>query len=103
MHTCAPTPQSSLWDTVSRSSLKLKIPEGFSSTVTIPYPQKRVSKDMRVKAYREDSGQNQGMGFRSMEKKFNMGRGECSDRENEELHQQNSQKGKETQTPRFPR
>lgn len=75
MHTYAPTPQSSLWDTVSKSSLKPKIPEGFSSTVPIPYPQKRVSKDMWMKAYRENSAQNQGMGFRSMEKKFNMGRG----------------------------
>lgn len=87
MHTYAPTPQSSLWDTVSKSSLKPRISEGFSSTVPIPYPQKIVSKDMWMKTYREDSAQNQGMGFRSMEKSLIWVEGECNDRENEEQHQ----------------
>lgn len=63
---------------VSKPSLKPRTPEGFSTTVTIS-TLKRVSKDMRAKAYREDSAQNQVMGFRSR-KKFLMGRRVRSDK-----------------------
>lgn len=67
MHTYTPIPQSLLWDT-EQTKIKAKNTWGFqqySPHIDLP---ERVSKDMRVKAYRKNSAENQVMGFRSRKK-----------------------------------
>lgn len=71
MHTYLPP--SFLRGTVSKSSLKPRVLEGFNSTAPIPPLKKTALKVRRVEGYREDSAENQVMGFRSVEKKFQMG------------------------------
>lgn len=83
MHTYTPTPQSLLWDTVSKPSLKTRIPEGFSSTVPKLTLQREFQRIWERRPTEKIEHKTKWWDL-EVERKLHMGRWDCNNRESEE-------------------
>lgn len=96
MHTYTPTPQSLLWDTVSKPSLKPRIPEGFCSTVPMLTLQREFQRIWQQRPTEKIQHKTKWWDL-EVERKFHVGRPECKDRENKKLYQVTARRAKNSQ------
>lgn len=87
-------------DMVSKLSLKPRVPEGFNS-IAPSQPLKNSFTGYESEGLQIRFSTKPSDGIYECGKKYQMGRGEHNNRENEKVHHWKSQKGKEIQTLRF--